>query len=240
MGKRGSKEGFVWTSYSDLSTGLMMSFILIMLFYINQYADQEQVNKDAEQVRASRDSIARVRKNFKEITQEMETKSVKACDGAIFKVLDKSMVIRVTFSNSGWFETGKDQLNERAKDCLSTFGELLLSKTYNLDQNLKKHISQIVVEGHTNSLPIKGEADAFLANLDLSQRRALSSVTYILESTKSLDRKIGKEFTEWKKKKLSASGRSFAEIILLENGQEDEELSKRVEFKVLIDHALES
>jgi len=43
--QRKSKDGFIWVSYSDLSTGMMMGFILLLLYAVFLLKEKEKVIK---------------------------------------------------------------------------------------------------------------------------------------------------------------------------------------------------
>lgn len=159
------------------------------------------------------------------------------CSGVRFDIPDaNSTSIRVTFiSNKAWFESGDYNLNDSGKKCLRKFGPIFLSKSFQLDGELKKKISQLTVEGHTNSDPYKNGKDKYLDNLDLSQKRALETVKFIIENSADLDRELGATFERWRLKVLAANGRSFADL-LYKDGLEDKEASKRVEFKASLNY----
>jgi len=84
------------------------------------------------------------------------------------------------------------------------------------NQNIKKQLDKIVIEGHTDS------DGGYLFNLNLSQQRAYAVMTYLLTL----------EFTKQNNIKplLVASGRSYLDIIK-DNNIEDKEASRRIEIK---------
>jgi flagellar motor protein MotB len=238
---RKSKDGFIWTSYSDLSTGMMMSFVLMLMYALHEFKAKDTENKANKEkiahVDSSLDSAGKISKEYKKITEHMANLPVD-CSGVRFEIpTTNSIAIRVTFiSNKAWFESGDFLLNESGKKCLRKFGPLFLSRSYLLDKNLKKKISQLTVEGHTNSDPYKNGKDVYLDNLDLSQKRALETVKFIIENSSNLDSELGNEFKDWRLKVLAANGRSFADLIPNEDGTEDKEASKRVEFKASLNY----
>ena len=94
---------------------------------------------------------------------------------------------------------------------------------------IANQLDEIRVEGHTSSewKGAKTRKERYLKNVQLSQKRALS----VLEYSVSLIKDPTKD--EWLSKKLRANGLSFAKPILDENGLEDADRSRRVEFRVL-------
>lgn len=238
--QRKSKDGFIWTSYSDLSTGMMMSFVLMLMYALHEFRAKDTENevnkKKISHVDSSIESAKEINTEYKKITEQMATYKAD-CSGVRFDIPNaNSTSIRVTFiSNKAWFESGDFNLNESGKKCLSKFGPIFLSKSYQLDRKLKKKISQLTVEGHTNSDPYKNGKDKYLDNLDLSQKRALETVKFIIENSTDLDRDLGSAFENWRLKVLAANGRSFADL-LYKDGIEDKEASKRVEFKASLNY----
>ncbi len=85
-------------------------------------------------------------------------------------------------------------------------------------------ISEIRIEGHTSS---KGE---YLDNVELSQQRAKNTLSYLFKSIN-----LSQQEKDWCISKLTANGLSESKLIYDKNGKEDENLSRRVEFRVKID-----
>lgn len=84
------------------------------------------------------------------------------------------------------------------------------------DEEIKKNLDRIIIEGHTNS-----DGD-YLLNLELSQKRALSVMKFLLE--------LNPEFEKDLKIFATANGRSETDLIY-ENNQEDKFASRRIEIK---------
>jgi chemotaxis protein MotB len=235
---RRSAGNFVWTSYSDLSTGMMMCFILLFMFEIHEITKKDSsidvLKAKSELVDSSIESIQKIKVEYEKISQFMNENHSSTCDNVRFEPNNTS--IRIAFLKEGvWFNDGESNLQESAKICLKKFGPLLLEKTFEIDSKLKKKVSQLIVEGHTNSDPIKNGKDKYLDNLDLSQKRAYETVKFIIENSKSLDSELGRKFEGWRQKTLSANGRSYADLII-KNSKEDKEASKRVEFKAVFNN----
>ena len=83
------------------------------------------------------------------------------------------------------------------------------------NDEIKHYIDNITIEGHTDT------DGTYLYNLELSQKRALEVMTFLYESDPQ-NRALYKRY-------LSASGRSYADLILDEYGNEDKEASRRIE-----------
>lgn len=84
------------------------------------------------------------------------------------------------------------------------------------NENIKPHLDKIIIEGHTDSV------GSYIYNLNLSQKRALAVMEYLL----TLD------FTEEHNIKplMIASGRAYLDLIK-NDGVEDKNASRRIEIK---------
>jgi len=113
------------------------------------------------------------------------------------------------------FDKGSAELKEEAKSELkANFIEYV--NTLISNQNIKKHLDTIIIEGHSDS------DGSYLYNLNLSQQRAFAVMHYLL----TLDYIKRKNIKE----KLVASGRSYLDAIKI-NGIEDKDASRRIEIK---------
>ena len=83
-------------------------------------------------------------------------------------------------------------------------------------------MAEIIIDGYTDS---QGD---YLMNLTLSQSRAYAVAEYLLQiSGGFLDNERAEDLQE----KLTANGRSESNLIYKEDGQEDQDASRRVEVK---------
>ncbi|MCH3697136.1 OmpA family protein [Campylobacter lari] len=105
--------------------------------------------------------------------------------------------------------TLKAQAKENLKTILTQYFDNILK-----DENILNSIENIVIEGHTDS------AGSYIYNLDLSQKRAYAVMSFIYSFYK--DPRL--------QKLLMASGRSYSDVIM-KNGKEDKEASRRIEIK---------
>ncbi len=113
------------------------------------------------------------------------------------------------------FESGDATLKPEAKVELKRAFEEYIG-TLVTNPSIKSHLDKIIIEGHTDSV------GSYIYNLNLSQKRALAVMEYLL----TLD------FT--KKHNIQplmiASGRAYQDAIMVE-GVEDKEASRRIEIK---------
>lgn len=122
----------------------------------------------------------------------------------------------ISLSSNILFDEGKYTLKANAKEALKNavydyFNTILVNDEIN------KHIDKIIIEGHTNS---KG---SFLYNLELSQKRAYSVMSFLLDL--DFDKKDNLN------KLVVASGRSFLDPIYDNSGLELKDESRRIEIK---------
>ena len=113
------------------------------------------------------------------------------------------------------FDKGSAVLKEGAKTELKkVFEEYIGALVTN--PKIKPHLDKIIIEGHTDS------DGGYIYNLNLSQKRALAVMNYLL----SLD--FAKEHNI--KPLMIASGRAFLDAIKVD-GVEDKDASRRIEIK---------
>lgn len=85
----------------------------------------------------------------------------------------------------------------------------------------KENIEEIRIEGHTDN------SGSYFHNMELSQNRTRSVLTYVLENT--LDETIDKN---WVQLKLTANGLSYSKPIADNETESGRALNRRVEFKI--------
>ena len=134
--------------------------------------------------------------------------------GNSIHVDEKSGAIK--FSSNILFDQNSYILKEEAKKELSSVLKNYLSLLLD-DKEISKYIENITIEGHTNS------DGTYLANLLLSQQRALAVMQFLYESN-IVDKKLLSTF-------VNSSGRSSADLILDKKGFEDKDASRRIEIK---------
>jgi chemotaxis protein MotB len=114
-----------------------------------------------------------------------------------------------------FFDSGRAVLKPEAKVELKKAFEEYIGTLVN-NREIKPHLDKIIIEGHTDS------DGPYIYNLNLSQKRALAVMEYLL----TLD------FTKRHNIRplMTASGRAYLDLITT-NGKEDKEASRRIEIK---------
>jgi len=123
------------------------------------------------------------------------------------------------------FKANESQLQSRFKTILQEF----FPRYIKVLQNYEKEIETIKIEGHTSSewLGTNDVTTRYLNNVELSQKRALSTLNYCYSSTN-----VDTNQKDWLRQILRANGLAFAHLIKNTDGSENAEKSRRVEFKV--------
>ena len=146
------------------------------------------------------------------LSQEFENSNLKV------SVDDKTGAI--TFDASILFDYNKSTLKPTGEEFLSEFlpryVDVLLSSKY------RDNISEIIIEGHTDS------AGAYLHNLELSQQRAYSVAAFILNDAETV---LDDAAREELKSMITVNGCADRSPVHDENGQVDADKSRRVEMK---------
>ncbi len=124
----------------------------------------------------------------------------------------------ITFDSSILFDYGKAVIKPTGEEFLEQFlpryADILLSSKY------KDNISEIIIEGHTDT------EGTYMYNLQLSQKRALAVAEYCLSDKSGV---LTKSELEGMRSLVSATGRSYSNPIYTASGTIDMEASRRVE-----------
>ena len=115
------------------------------------------------------------------------------------------------------FDTNSAEVKAEGRAFIQRFLPIYLDVL--MKPEYQEYIGVIIIEGYTDN---KG---TYVANLDLSQRRAVNVLQYCLQLDLS-DAQI-----EYLRRMITATGRSFANLVYKENGEVDMEASRRVVFK---------
>ncbi len=115
------------------------------------------------------------------------------------------------------FDTNSAEVKEAGRKFIRKFLPVYLDVL--MKPEYQEYIGVIIIEGYTDN---KG---TYVANLELSQQRASNVMRYCLEIDLSDEQK------EYLRQKITATGRSCANLIYKANGRVDLNASRRVEFK---------
>lgn len=212
-----------WPSFTDMLTTILLVVLLIFITivakaYIN-LKDQQLVILEAEKVIMEKEKALEVKEKLIEgmvgIKGEIINDLKKEFEESQIEVNVNNENGNISFKSEILFEYGSATLKDAAKQELKKVIPRYVETIY----QYQEHIDSVIIEGHTD------QSGSYLYNLELSQDRAFSVLSYILSE----------EFGEFKYKEqfrqdAVGSGRSFSEPIYKE-GIVDADLSRRVVIK---------
>ena len=130
--------------------------------------------------------------------------------------IDSTLCIRFQ-EPSMLFDEGQDILKPKFKEILDDFFPRYIA-VLNRPQ-YRDNIEEIRIEGHTNT------NGGYYSNMKLSQDRTRAVLQYCFSLMKEQD-------VAWLKGLVTANGLSSSHLILTKDGEENKDLSRRVEFRV--------
>lgn len=201
-----SKEDNAFSlSTGDLMAGLLFIFILLLMGALLQV--QEKAEQDEEIV-----------KRYDQIKTQLyiDLQDEFKDDLTTWRAtIDSTLCIRFQ-EPSMLFDEGDAELKIGFKEILDDFFPRYIAVLSR--PQYKDNIEEVRIEGHTNS------NGGYFSNMELSQNRTRTVLQYCLGL-------IPDEDTEWLRGLITANGLSSSHLIL-KNGIEDKDLSRRVEFRV--------
>ena len=228
-----------WIPLSDLMTGLMMIFMLVaIVFMVKVEAEKDHVEvqrKIAEDARSDAERKEQLMRDVAEKYYEIRTQLFDdlqrefATDLPRWKAkLDPDLTIRFEEPDV-LFDQGKAELKQQFKDILSDFFPRYVRIIGG--EKYRGSIEEVRIEGHTstNWSTLTSRDEAYFRNMDLSQSRTRSALQYVL----LLPQLSGQK--PWLTARLTANGLSSSRPRLQADGVENEQASRRVEFRVRTD-----
>ena len=209
-------NGEIWQPVSDLMSVLMMVFILIAIsFMVKVAVDKENMQEVAESYIELQNNL------YNDLYEEFKYDLIR-WDAE----LDKDNLSIRFRSPEIIFDLGSSQVKEEfisiLEDFIPRFIGILYSEEYRND------IEEIRIEGHTSKYwrAQTSPSDAYILNMGLSQDRTRNVLEIALEQ-------ITDESTStWTQRFLTANGLSSSRPFIESDGTENQELSRRVEFRV--------
>lgn len=206
-------------SIGDLMAALLLLFVLILMGVLLQL--QEQVEKQNVVV----DQFDNLNE---ELYQDLLSEFKDDLDDWHATIIDTTLSIRFEEPRM-LFDNGEHELKDTFKIILDDFFPRYLS-VIRRDKYLNE-ISEIRIEGHTSSTGVGSRDDNYIENLRLSQNRARYTLHYLFGNGS-----MNEEEKVWCISKFTANGLSWSKTIIdPSTNKEDENLSRRVEFRVKID-----
>lgn len=191
---------------SDFMTSLFMVFLLLTVVLLTEVS-RISINEDsAKQTRV-------------ELLGELQAEFAQDLPKWDAQILED---LTIRFKNPDlMFSTGSSELKPEFKLVMDSFLPRYLAIISK--QTFKPYIKELRIEGHTSAFWANGtdSKSAYLFNMELSQRRALSTLTYTLRNS-------GNEY-DWLVANLYSVGLSSSKPIAV---SKDDLTNQRVEFKI--------
>ncbi len=206
-----------WKSITDMMAGLMMVFMLIAIGFMWQTEEE----KDA----ISQIAVAYDRSKTKlnealvdEFKNDLPRWGAEILADNTVRFKEPEILFAVNSASI------KDGFQDILRDFFPRYVEILSREEFRED------VAEIRIEGHTSSDwgGASTREEAYIKNARLSQDRSFSVLDYVfsMSSKENVER-------DWLVAVLRANGLSFANPVLNADGSEDNERSRRVEFRVL-------
>ncbi len=166
---------------------------------------QDLLDKKASRIQELEDMLSSKEKALQDLKQNISN-ALKGFSSDEINVEDKNGKLYVSLSEKLLFSSGSYEVDSKGREALNALASAL--------KNQKDF--EIVVEGHTDNVPIKGST-CLIDNWDLSAKRA-TSVARILLKNKEIPASI-----------VSASGRSESLPVAANNTAEGKAKNRRTE-----------
>ena len=203
-------DNVFWVTMSDLLLGLVVVFLVLFVFAITGYT-QSKVAEQKKRYEVTERIAEELKKNNINVDADKFSGRIKISDLELFEL-------------NSW------ELSPKGKEYMAKFVPVYLNAVLK-DPKVRKNITQIVIEGHTDSQTFAGaksEEEKYYRNMELSLKRAASVARYIIFS----DYEGKKEYQNDLFKIISVEGKGPSNPVII-NGQEDYAKSRRVELQVV-------
>lgn len=209
-------------SVSDLMTGLMVIFLFIAVAYMSRVEQNQSVLTD-----------------YIDTKQQLHSRLVAEFAGDTLRwkmAIGRDLTMKfndptVLFTTGSWHLT--PEFRQILDDFLPRYFSILLS------DSLRKDIREVRIEGHTDDVPYPSlDPDPYIANVVLSQRRALSVMRYFrhMKCFAKYSPEERRQLEYW----FTCNGLSYGKSLDAEGRftlhsarKIDRELSRRVEFRIV-------
>ncbi|WP_287770456.1 OmpA family protein [Megasphaera sp.] len=226
MRKRENDETSIWISNTDLMSGLLVLFLFIAIL-MNQGLSEAQ-----DEIKKITGASNEVRRELQEsIKQNFSAEEIKR-----YNLDQENNVGAASFDKGdGRFLVGSSELTPEFRATLQVFLPKYIKSISDIYEKDPDKIKEIRIEGHTstewfanNNGQLVTANDAYIKNMELSQNRTRAIIQYALSLPELVP------YHSLIKEKLTANGLSSSQIIKKEDGSEDFDASRRIEFKVVV------
>lgn len=196
------------SSSGDLMAGLMFIFVLLLSAMMLQV--QKRADKDAE-----------ITKEYNRIKTQLyiDLEEEFKDDLKVWNAVIDSTKLSIRFQEpSTLFDFNKSSLKNEFKVILDDFFPRYLALISS--DKYKDNIEEIRIEGHTDS------QGSYEKNMQLSQDRTRAVLNYCLAMIRN------SQLKDWATYRITANGLSYSHLIFNDDGTENPDLSRRVEFRI--------
>ncbi|MGE5894576.1 MAG: flagellar motor protein MotB, partial [bacterium] len=173
--RRASDGGNIWLIiFSDITTNLMLFFLMCFALTRMTSADREMITAGLEGKIVSR-SVQDDALRERALKKEKEEKAIQSLNDEVSRgtlagqanlsVTDES--VQITLNPEAFFATGSAELNRGTIAALE-----------GLVKSLREFPNDIIIEGHTDNVPIRG--GIYRSNWELSVARAVSVIDFFI------------------------------------------------------------
>jgi len=218
--KKSTKKEPIWlTVFCDLTTNLMLFFLLLYAFTRLSKEKQRQMYEALKYTGKKEKIIEQKAQSVLKKFAEEETASAfgritKSKELKKFSSVEVSeSQIRLVLNTPVLFDSGSAKLKPQTKVILDK-----IAKTLSMTNE------KIIVEGHTDNIPIKSRK--FHSNWELSARRAVNVINYFISRGISANRFIAAGYGEYFPRASNTTPQGRAknrriEIVLLRKGGDE-------------------
>lgn len=210
-------------------TALMVVFLFISIGYSYQITKQSQKILDqSNQIEQRNNEISNIvsewrdykRLIYNDLLREFED------DLSVWNAEINEENLSIRFNNpSVLFEAGSSEISQEFNNILRDFWPRYISTVKKFD----RYIREVRIEGHTSSEWENADLnEAYFNNMALSQSRTRAALQRCYYYTSQDD-------LPWIRSNVTANGMSSSRLIYNEDGTENIELSRRVEFTIVVD-----
>ena len=211
-------------------SGLMMVFLFISVSYAYQITKQSETLKEqSEQLTEQTDQISDIIAEWEDyrslIYRDLETEFGEDLPKWNAEIDDQTLAIR--FNNPALlFAAGRADISSEFEAIIEDFWPRYIAVML----RYKSVIREVRIEGHTSSEWSRTTSldQSYFRNMALSQARTRAALEKCYFSTPTAQ-------IEWVRNNVTANGMSFSKLVYNDDGSEDPQRSRRVEFNVVID-----
>ncbi|MCB4800251.1 OmpA family protein [Neotamlana laminarinivorans] len=205
-----------WLPISDLMSVLMIIFLLIAVSYmLKVYLEKEKIEEVAVTYNKLQNEL------YDDLSLEFAA-DLKKWNAEINK---QNLSVRFK-SPEVLFSMGSANIKNDFKVVLDDFFPRFINILHS--DKYQNEIDEIRIEGHTSSYwrTNTNENKAYIYNMELSQDRTRKVLEYVL------NKESRPQLVSWIMENVTANGLSSSRLIYNDDGTQNRELSRRVEFRV--------